>query len=162
MIVDINGDGKPDVYVACDTVDNLLYVNRSKPGQILFEEMGLSAGVARDDNANANGSMGTDAVDLYGSLRPSLWCVNYENEKHALYQNDCSADRIVFQYATQKVGIVAIGQRYVGWGTQLRRFRPQRRAAPVRLQRPRHSLPELRQQQIEALPVADVDAVYRR
>jgi hypothetical protein len=118
VIVDINGDGKPDVYVACDTVDNLLYVNRSRPGQILFEEVGLAAGVARDDHGGPNGSMGADAFDSTGSLRPSLWCVNYENEKHALYQNDCTRDRVVFRYATQTSGIAAIGQAYVGWGTR--------------------------------------------
>jgi enediyne biosynthesis protein E4 len=118
VIVDVNGDGKPDVYVACDTVDKLFYLNRSKPGKILFEEMGLGSGVARDDNGQANGSMGTDAVDYDGTLRPSLWCVNYENEKHALYHNDCAADRVVFRYATAMSGISAIGQNYVGWGTQ--------------------------------------------
>ncbi len=118
VVVDINGDGKPDVYVACDTVDNLLYVNRSKPGRILFEEMGLGAGVARDDGGASNGSMGTDAVDYDGTLKPSLWCVNYENEKHALYHNDCAGGRIVFRYTTALAGIAAIGQTYVGWGTQ--------------------------------------------
>jgi hypothetical protein len=62
--------------------------------------------------------MGTDAVDYDGTLRPSLWCVNYENEKHALYHNDCTADRVVFRYTTSLAGIAAIGQTYVGWGTQ--------------------------------------------
>jgi hypothetical protein len=118
VVADVNGDGKPDVYVACDTVDNLLYINRSKPGHILFEEMGLGAGVARDDNGAPNGSMGTDAVDYDGMLRASLWCVNYENEKHALYHNDCTGDRVVFRYTTSLAGISAIGQTYVGWGTQ--------------------------------------------
>jgi hypothetical protein len=118
LIVDVNGDGKPDVYVACDTTDNLLYVNRSRPGHILFEEVGLGAGVARDDGGASNGSMGPDACDYSGVLRPSLWCVNYENEKHALYHNDCTGDRIIFRYTTQTTGISAIGQVYVGWGTR--------------------------------------------
>jgi len=120
VAADINGDGKPDVYVACDTVDKLLYVNRSRPGtgKILFEECALGAGVARDDNGNANGSMGIDVCDAAGTLRPALWCVNYEHEKHALYYNDCTGDRIVFRYATQLSGISAIGQDWVGWGTR--------------------------------------------
>jgi len=118
VIVDINGDGKPDVYVACDTVDKLLYVNRSTKDKILFEEMALGAGAARDDNGAANGSMGIDACDCAGTLRPSLWVANYENKKHGLYYNDCTGDRVVFRYGTQTSGIAAIGQAYVGWGTR--------------------------------------------
>src|SRR5207237_1007461 len=118
LLVDLNRDGKPDIYVANDTVDNFLYVNRSRPGRILFEEVGLGAGVARDDNGAANGSMGVDVCDYAGTLRASIWCVNYEHEKHALYHNDCAGDRVVFRYATQLAGISAIGQDYVGWGTR--------------------------------------------
>jgi hypothetical protein len=58
-----------------------------------------------------------DAFDFTGTQRPSLWAVNYVNEKHALYQNDCAGDRVRFHYATQLAGIGAIGQAYVGWGT---------------------------------------------
>src|SRR5262249_37505604 len=36
VLVDVDLDGKPDVYVANDTVDNFLYINRSRPGKILF------------------------------------------------------------------------------------------------------------------------------
>ena len=75
------------------------------------------AGVARDDGGAANGSMGADVCDYDGTLRPSVWCVNYEHEKHALYHNDSSGDRVVFRYATEAAGIAAIGLAYVGWGT---------------------------------------------
>jgi hypothetical protein len=111
VIVDINDDGRPDIYVADDTTDNLLYINH---GNMRFVEAGLSSGVARDINSQANGSMGTDAGDPDGTGRPSLWCVNYEKENHALYRNDGNE---VFTYATQVAGIAAIGQLYVGFGT---------------------------------------------
>jgi hypothetical protein len=117
VAVDVNADGKPDVYVANDTVDNFLYINRSHPGHILFEEMGLGAGVARDDKGAPDGSMGVDAGDPLGTGRPTIWVTNYENEMHAFYINDCKDDRIIFRYGTQTVGIAAIGQAYVGWGT---------------------------------------------
>src|SRR5579871_694521 len=114
VIVDVNGDGKPDIYVANDTVDNFLYINHSTPGKLRFEEVGLPSGVARDERGVPNGSMGTDAADYDGSGRPSLWCTNYENEMHALYRN---LGKGMFFFSTPASGIAAIGQSYVGFGT---------------------------------------------
>ncbi len=118
VMVDVNGDGKPDIYVANDTVDNFLYLNRSEPGRLKFEEVGLAVGVARDDRGVPNGSMGTDAGDPFGTGLASLWCTNYEGELHALYRNVRGANgRHTFLYNTQVAGIGAIGTLYVGWGT---------------------------------------------
>jgi hypothetical protein len=117
LALDVNLDGKPDLYIANDTVPKFLYINQSTPGKIRLQEQGLLAGAALDGNANPNGSMGLDAGDLDGSGRPALWVTNYENELHGLYRNLCTKDRIVFFFATPASGIAAIGQKYVGWGT---------------------------------------------
>jgi hypothetical protein len=115
--IDVNLDGKPDIYVANDTVDNYLYVNQSSAGTIRLKEEGRLAGVALDGYGNANGSMGLDAGDPEGTGLPSLWVTNYENELHALYSNVCDKDRVLFLFNTPASGIAAIGQKYVGWGT---------------------------------------------
>lgn len=115
--VDLDLDGKPDVYVANDTVENFLYLNRSTPGKIRFEEVGMRAGVALDGGGGVNGSMGVDAGDPDGSGKPALWVTNYENELHALYKNVCTRDRALFLFYTPASGIAAIGQTFVGWGT---------------------------------------------
>jgi enediyne biosynthesis protein E4 len=117
LIVDVDGDGKPDVYVANDTVDNFLYLNKSRPGAIRLEERGLESGVARDDRGNANGSMGADAGDPEHTGKPYLWVTNYENELHALYKNDSVPGRPFFNFHSTAAGIGAIGQKFVGWGT---------------------------------------------
>lgn len=117
LIVDVDGDGKPDVYVANDTVDNFLYLNKSTPGKLRFDEVGLVSGTARDDRGTPNGSMGVDAGDPDRTGKPSLWVTNYENELHALYRNDCQVGRPFFQFRSSAAGIAAIGQKYVGWGT---------------------------------------------
>jgi hypothetical protein len=111
LAVDINDDRRPDIYVADDTTNKLLFVNR---GGMKFEEIGLAAGVTGDDHGYAQGSMGLDAGDYDGSGRPSLWVVNYEHEHHGLYRN---VGNEVFTHATQSAGIAAIGQLYVGFGT---------------------------------------------
>jgi hypothetical protein len=123
VIVDINGDGKPDIFVANDTVDKLLYVNRStpgqdgKPGKLRFDDVGFEMGVARDDRGVPTGAMGADAGDPFGIGRASLWETNYENELHCLFRNEITGRRNFFTYATLVSGISAIGQLYVGFGT---------------------------------------------
>jgi hypothetical protein len=117
LIVDIDGDGKPDVYVANDTVDKFLYLNKSKPGQIRLDEQALFCGVARDDRGTPNGSMGLDAGDPERTGKPALWVTNYENEVHGLYSNECRPGQPFFHFRSAAAGIAAIGQKYVGWGT---------------------------------------------
>ncbi len=116
VVVDVNNDGKPDLYVTNDTDENFLYLNRSTPGKLRLDEKGLVAGVARDDQGVPNGSMGVDAADFNRTGRASLFCTNYEGELHAFYRNECKGSTEFFQYCTQQVGIAAIGQAWVGWG----------------------------------------------
>jgi hypothetical protein len=117
LAVDVNGDGKPDLYVANDQSDKFLYVNRSRGGRLLLKEVGLDSGVARDHMGAPNGSMGLAAADYDGSGRPALWVTNYEGELHGLYRNDCRGGQVSFRFSTPASGIPAIGQTYVGWGT---------------------------------------------
>jgi enediyne biosynthesis protein E4 len=116
LLVDVDGDGRPDVYVANDLSDNFLYLNRSTPGKLRFEEVGMTAGVARDDRGQPNGSMGLAAGDYDGCGRPSLWVTNYAKEDHALYHAE-GTEPVHFRFATQASGIGAVGKIYVGWGT---------------------------------------------
>lgn len=117
IIVDVDGDGRPDIYVTNDTTEKFLYRNRSRRGKILLEEVGLSAGVAVDDRGVPNGSMGVDAGDYDGSGRPSLLVTNYENEFHALYRNSLRDGMLLFQYSTHGAGMASLGRQFVGFGT---------------------------------------------
>src|SRR5262245_23234429 len=117
LLVDLNNDGRPDIYVANDTDENHLYVNRGKRGELVLEEMGVFAGVALDDNAMANGSMGIDAGNFARSGLPSLIVTNYENELPALYRNRCDGQKVRFDFDSKATGIAAVGGSYVSWGT---------------------------------------------
>ena len=117
LIVDVDLDGKPEIYVANDTVDKFLYLNRSTHGKLRFvEEAGL-AGVAGGENGGPNGSMGVDAGDPDCVGLPYLWVTNYEKELHALYKNRSNKGNVHFTFHTPASGIAALDQTYVGWGT---------------------------------------------
>jgi enediyne biosynthesis protein E4 len=116
VIVDVNDDRRPDIYVTNDTTEKFLYVNRSSKGQIQLEEVGFRAGVAMDDRGVPNGSMGVDAADYDGSGRPSLLVTNYENELHALYRNNSRDGKLLFSYSTYAAGLASLGRHYVGFG----------------------------------------------
>lgn len=118
LIVDVNGDGRPDIYVANDMRDNLLYLNRTRRrGAIQLEERGLSSGTARGMGGNPDASMGVDAADYDGSGRPSLWVTNYASELHALYHNECQQGRVYFRHVSAHAGIGAVHANVVAWGT---------------------------------------------
>jgi hypothetical protein len=114
IILDLNGDGRPDIFVANDGSDKLLYFNR---GGGRLEERGLPCGVARNDQGGVDGSMGVDAADYDGSGRPSLWVTNFQEQLHGLYRNGCIDGAERFSFDTQRAGIARIGQSYVGFGT---------------------------------------------
>src|SRR5439155_2057022 len=83
VLADVNGDGKPDIYVANDATNNYLFLNRN--GKL--DEVGLRSGTAVDESGRFNASMGTDVGDYDGSGRASIWVTNYQAELHALYRN---------------------------------------------------------------------------
>src|SRR5262249_49563343 len=80
VLVDLNQDGKPEIYVANDMTDKFLYFNLCTPGKLKFAERALESGTAGDDQGAADGSMGVDAADYAGSGLPHLFVTNFERQ----------------------------------------------------------------------------------
>ena len=91
VIVDVNDDRRPDIYAVNDTTVNFLYINQSSPGKIRFKDVGLESGDAHGRRAPARRQHGGRCGRLRWCGRPSLWVTTFENERHALYQNECRA-----------------------------------------------------------------------
>ncbi|QDT96369.1 FG-GAP repeat protein [Gimesia aquarii] len=116
VLGDVDNDSDLDVYVANDTTNNFLYLN---DGEGKFQEAALVRGVAVDDEATANGSMGVDLGDFNQDGLPDIWVANYESEAFALYKNIGNGQ---FLYASRETGVSAIGDIFVGFGTQFGDF----------------------------------------
>ncbi len=84
-VLDVNGDGWPDLVVANDTQPNKLYVNTSKG---TFTESAVSAGIAFSEDGVARAGMGIDAADYDRSGKPSIIIGNFSNQMMALYHNE--------------------------------------------------------------------------
>ncbi|MGA1017422.1 MAG: CRTAC1 family protein [Phycisphaerales bacterium] len=83
LLEDLDDDGDLDLFIANDTVANMLFLNR---GDATFEEVGAAAGIAFDRSGAATGAMGVDACRL-GGASPMLAIAvgNFANEPTSLY-----------------------------------------------------------------------------
>ena len=84
-LLDYNGDGWLDLFVANDTEPNKLYKNN---GNGTFTDEAVTAGVAFSEAGTARAGMGVDAGDFDGSGRQGIVVGNFTNESMALYRND--------------------------------------------------------------------------
>src|SRR5262249_35700324 len=84
VATDINNDGLMDLFVANDTVQNFLFVNRGKG---TWEEIALAAEVGFSENGQARSGMGVDAADINGDGWEDLFVANVDQEMFSLYEN---------------------------------------------------------------------------
>src|SRR5262249_18727161 len=76
LIVDLDGDGRPDIYVANDVKPAFLFHNQ---GGGRFAEKALFSGCAYGMDGELMAGMGVQAGDLDGSGRPALFVTNFQN-----------------------------------------------------------------------------------
>lgn len=106
---DVNNDGWPDIYVACDQTPSLLYINQ-KNGT--FEEEALLRGAALDEHGKALSGMGAAAADYDNDGWLDIFRTNFSDERETLYRNRGDGD---FDDVTAAAGL-ARNTSFVGWG----------------------------------------------
>ena len=110
VATDINNDGLMDLFVANDTVQNFLFVNRGK-GK--WEEIGLSSEVAFSANGTPRSGMGVDATDFDMDGKQDLFVANVDQEMYSLYRNDGNE---FFSDVAAVHGIAQATRLMSGWG----------------------------------------------
>jgi hypothetical protein len=107
---DYDDDGRPDVFVANDSVPNFLFHNE---GSGRFSEVGLLAGVAVARDGKPRAGMGTEFADYDGDGKLDLVVTNHEFETTSLFHND---GRGTFVDVTLDAGISSPTLPFVGFG----------------------------------------------
>jgi enediyne biosynthesis protein E4 len=110
VVSDVDGDGKPDVYVANDTTMNFLFHNL---GGMKFEDVSLISGAGVNSAGRAFGGMGVSAADMDGDGKPDLMVSNFEAEPNSLYRNLGSG---VFEDAAATSGFGPPAFNFSGFG----------------------------------------------
>jgi len=109
---EINNDGRMDLFVANDTVENFLFVNR---GNGKFEETGLSANVGFSAEGRARSGMGVDAADYDQDGWMDLFVTNVDQEMYSLYRNNRDE---TFDDMAGSYGISKVTRLMSGWGVK--------------------------------------------
>jgi hypothetical protein len=110
VATDVNNDGLMDLFVANDTVQNFLFMNRGK-GQ--WEELGLSAEVAFSANGQPRSGMGVDSADFDQDGLMDLFVANVDQEMFSLYKNRGGES---FADVAHANGIAQATRLLSGWG----------------------------------------------
>lgn len=84
VFTDLDGDERPDVYVANDETLNFLFRNTAS-GR--FEDVSLASGSAANREGKPEGGMGIAVGDTDGDLDPDLAVTNFDVETNTLYRN---------------------------------------------------------------------------
>ena len=115
VATDINNDGRMDLFVANDTVQNYLYVNRGPGpnGTWQWEEIALQAEVAFSENGQPRSGMGVDAADIDDDGWQDLFVANVDQEMFSVYRNNKDE---TFRDTAHVQGVAQATRLLSGWG----------------------------------------------
>jgi hypothetical protein len=109
-VLDHDGDGWPDLFIANDTVPNRLYRNNHDG---TFTELGLQSGVAFSADGRARAGMGVDAADVDNSGRASVAVTNFSGEMLGLF---VPQEPGMYVDAAPQSAIGRATRQTLGWG----------------------------------------------
>ena len=113
VFTDLDGDGRPDLYVANDLTLNLLFRNR---GDGTFEDQSLLSGAAVNRNGRPEAGMGLAAADFDSDGDPDLVVTNFDVETNTLYRNAGAGAGLLFEDMSAVSGFGQPSFNLLGFG----------------------------------------------
>ena len=115
VAADFDGDGWPDIYVACDSSPSLLFLNNHDG---TFREKALQSGLALNEDGKEQAGMGLGIGDYDTDGLLDIFKTHFSADTNALYQNKGKG---IFRDVTNVAGM-GVETRYVGWGAAMLDF----------------------------------------
>jgi hypothetical protein len=112
---DVDSDGWPDIYLACDSTASLLYLNVRNG---TFREEGIERGLALSDDGREQAGMGIALGDINADGHTDLLKTHFADDVHGLYRNNGKGE---FADIALAAGL-GIETRMVGWGAAIEDF----------------------------------------
>ncbi|MGB0133649.1 CRTAC1 family protein, partial [Dokdonella sp.] len=109
-ILDVDNDGLADIFVGNDSTPDQLYLNL---GEMRFEEVGVSSGLATNGNGRPQASMGICQADADGNRQPDLFVTVFSDDSNTLHHNLGDG---LFADRSAAYGVAAISRPLLGWG----------------------------------------------
>ncbi len=116
VITDLDGDRRPDIYVANDMDANFHFLNRIEDGALRFVDDALLAGTALSHRGQPEAGMGIAVGDIDANGFDDLVVTHLDRQTNALYSNRGDG---VFLDRRLAAGIAEPSQPYVGFGVDL-------------------------------------------
>ncbi len=118
-IVDLDGDDRPDIYVANDMDPNLHLVRRGRSA-LQFEDEALLAGTGRSESGETEAGMGVAVGDVDGNGLDDLIVTHLDRQTNALYSN--TGDDGLYLDRRRSAGLAEPSLPWVGFGVALADF----------------------------------------